>query len=448
MLDQLKGAIGAGKAVVWAFGKVVPKDARGEAEVFHLHPPQGISEARADIVFVHGIGGDCRYSWTDEKGFFWPPHLGDVAKLRDCRILSVDYPTSLHALDAVRELALEERAQNVRDKLKHAGVGERPYILVCHSMGGLLAKQVLVSLAAARGTERLWTALWGIVFFATPHEGSEVAKLLEHAAGLVSAEARQLAEADWGPLDAMHQTFIANVKAARDESGSRRPHLHAFYEQFQTAVAVVSRKSATRDMDNGSDGGIPGDHETVCKPSKTSDAGFANTKQLLIEWLGDATESSTFETPEGSRLDCIVDRPAGLVMGGERREGARGAEHTVGGPAPRDRRWWLLAGAVVLAVLTGATYWWWPRSPVPDPRRWTYCASRIDDGNEWSITLRPPRSGSPATILDLRPIAGSGVSATFIESDDCALSEDRVRLVVIDECSLGTHEAHLSCGSR
>ncbi len=366
MPETVQSAIAAGKMIVWAAGGLVAKAKRGEAEVFQVYPRGDGVAARADLVFIHGIGGDARYSWSAETGYFWPAHLGEDPVVAGCRILSVDYPTSLHALDDVKALELEERAHNVRDKLRAAGVGDRPFILVCHSMGGLIAKQVLVGLAANRDLEPMWTSLAGVVFFATPHEGSAIADVLRHVKGLVSDEVAQLSEADWGPIDKLHADFMKHVKACRARRDGRTPRLHAFYEQFQATVAIVSKKSATRDMDNGSDGGIPANHETICKPVGPTSASFVNTLALVEEWLGDAQADVPFKSLDAARRLEGDEVPPTLLQGGRTK-----------------RRWWALAlGALAAVGALGLVGFKLLSPPIPEPHASTPDAGPHDAGTD------------------------------------------------------------------
>ena len=64
----------------------------------------------------------------------------------------------------------------ILDKLRQCGVGQRPVIFVGHSMGGLIAKKMLLQ-AQAEQDHDLVDNTKGMVFFSTPHLGSSVAKL-------------------------------------------------------------------------------------------------------------------------------------------------------------------------------------------------------------------------------------------------------------------------------
>lgn len=71
---------------------------------------------------------------------------------RDCsnlRILGINYETSLSRWapmcpsDNNEANTLETRSQEILEKLSKVGVGERPIIWLTHSMGGLVAKNIL-----------------------------------------------------------------------------------------------------------------------------------------------------------------------------------------------------------------------------------------------------------------------------------------------------------------
>jgi len=90
------------------------------------------------------------------------------------------------------KLGIRERAIDVMEQLKEARVGERPIIWVCHSMGGLLVKQLLVHVQEAESrlkrkrmsqedVKKLSEGSFventkAIVFLSTPHLGSAIAK--------------------------------------------------------------------------------------------------------------------------------------------------------------------------------------------------------------------------------------------------------------------------------
>lgn len=65
------------------------------------------------------------------------------------------------------------------DSLAAAGVGQRPVVFVCHSMGGILVKEMLLQSmqeGAPAHHRQLMEQTAGLVFYATPHHGSWMAE--------------------------------------------------------------------------------------------------------------------------------------------------------------------------------------------------------------------------------------------------------------------------------
>ncbi len=77
-------------------------------------------------------------------------------------------------------MALPDRALQVLDLMLQSGVGQRPLLFICHSLGGLVAKQILrkaVDASEARKNE-MATNTRAVLFLATPHAGATLASLL------------------------------------------------------------------------------------------------------------------------------------------------------------------------------------------------------------------------------------------------------------------------------
>ncbi len=128
----------------------------------------------ADVVFMHGLDGDARLTWTTpgEPDGFWPGWLGADPELPDVGIWSVGYDVKSSSW-AGYTMALVLRARNVLDLLAGKEFGKRPIVFVVHSFGGLLVKQMLRT--AGDSPDLDWEAIAaqtrGVVFLATPHAG-------------------------------------------------------------------------------------------------------------------------------------------------------------------------------------------------------------------------------------------------------------------------------------
>jgi hypothetical protein len=146
---------------------------------------------KADVVFIHGLGGDAFTTWGNakEQGTSWPHRLGE--EFPEVGVWSLGYAASptrwarflrlvgRGSRDSGYSMALPDRALQVLDLMPQRGLGERPLLFICHSLGGLLAKQILrkSSEAADPRMQHVARNTRAVLFLATPHAGAMLASL-------------------------------------------------------------------------------------------------------------------------------------------------------------------------------------------------------------------------------------------------------------------------------
>ncbi|CAI5455693.1 unnamed protein product [Caenorhabditis angaria] len=147
-------------------------DYRLRSDIYEVHIPE--AEPELDIVLIHGLRGSVAYTWrqkdSDENILTtcWPKDWLPYDIKRPFRIFGLDYPSYIIQFTGAQP-SLQSRANRFQSQLTDAGIGKRPVLFICHSMGGLLAKQLLLD------SPELAKNTIGVLFIATPHKGSPVA---------------------------------------------------------------------------------------------------------------------------------------------------------------------------------------------------------------------------------------------------------------------------------
>jgi tetratricopeptide (TPR) repeat protein len=193
-------------------------------------------------------------------------------------------------------MPLQDRAVNVLEiLLSEPGLRTGPVAFVCHSLGGLIVKQILLDLQQQKErrpeAKDLLERVTQVVFAATPHTGSRQGTLLDRLRFLAwpSSIARTLVAND--------PTLRSINVAYRGLADERRNVLQhrIFYETQGTPAGVIVDEAS-------SDPGLPGDppvpvdanHVSIVKPFDRSSILYARTRDFI------AKSHPVAETQEGA----------------------------------------------------------------------------------------------------------------------------------------------------
>ncbi|KAK0714744.1 ribonuclease-like protein p/mrp subunit [Lasiosphaeris hirsuta] len=259
-----------------------------------------------DIVAVHGLNGDAFRTFTSKTlGQCW---LSDPDMLpRDlpsCRVLTFSYPATVANVlgktssDRILQHAQTLVAELVADR-ELADAVDRPIIFVCHSLGGILA---LVYSASRTGNRiehlrSIFVSTYGILFLATPHGGSDKAKLGSFAQKLVDSfvptkmvdtSPQLVASIETGSevLQEITDNFVPLMK---------RFCMYFFWEQHKTDLItkydyVVEQSSAAPILDNTDRAGLPYDHRSICRFASRAAPGYRIVAAALRRYVRDAPD--------------------------------------------------------------------------------------------------------------------------------------------------------------
>jgi hypothetical protein len=111
--------------------------------LFQLSKEQpGVSEdlIGVDIVAIHGLNGDAYTTWQHENGTLW---LRDLLpnSLPGSRVFTYGYPSELFFSNSTATLRDYSRSL-LKSLTAISEQTQRPLIFVCHSLGGIVCKQV------------------------------------------------------------------------------------------------------------------------------------------------------------------------------------------------------------------------------------------------------------------------------------------------------------------
>lgn len=231
----------------------------------------------ADVIFVHGLDGDSRATWhpKDRPDAFWPAWLGEDVPAAG--VWSLGYAVSASAWKG-HAMPLADRATNVLDLLELDGIGRRPIVFICHSLGGLLVKQMLRH--GADYGNPAWKAIAtrtkALVFLSTPHSGANLASWLQHVGTLlrttVSVEELEAHHPRLRELNLWYRRHVADFDLATVVYCEKRP---------VAGLLVVDETTA----DPGIVGVVPipvdEDHVSICKPASKDSQIYRRVKRLV-----------------------------------------------------------------------------------------------------------------------------------------------------------------------
>ena len=248
-------------------------------------------EAIMDVVFVHGLGGGPKVTWTTEDSkLFWPEWLS--VKFSNIVVHSLGYPAGFFSPRGKEEMDIFEKATSTLDYLLVNGVGERPLALITHSFGGILAKIMLRK--SFESDEAYWNNFSKmarlVVFLSTPHTGTSIAAVLKTVLPKFSSNFVDLLSNDKGILEDINYQYRAFANKKENFKTL------VYYEKVKTNnVLVVSRSSADPGISETTPVAINKNHYDICKPSSKKDPVYKGIEYNLDSTLSTIKNEGKFE---------------------------------------------------------------------------------------------------------------------------------------------------------
>ncbi|KFZ05991.1 hypothetical protein V501_07831 [Pseudogymnoascus sp. VKM F-4519 (FW-2642)] len=257
-----------------------------------LYTPN-FDEPTADIIFVHGLGGSSRMSWSynRDENLFWPEAwLSTEPDIRTARILSFGYnayfasqgPNSIAGIsDFAKQLLFDMKFG--KDSLgEDLNVGHRPIIFVVHSMGGLVFKKAMMQGHNDDGFKGFISQVKAVLFLSTPHRGTNLAEILNR---ILSVSIFNHSPKRYVSELKQNSPFIEDIN---EEFRKHAPKLQifSFYETLETAIGpkrvlILERASSTLGYPHEITIPLSADHHNVCKFPNREDLSYKSIKGVI-----------------------------------------------------------------------------------------------------------------------------------------------------------------------
>ncbi|KAK0666749.1 putative WD40 domain-containing protein [Cercophora samala] len=250
----------------------------------------GSGSSEADIIFVHGLGGSSRktWSWNRDPNYFWPSWIHHEEGLSQFRIFSFGYnanfrepDTPLSIMDFSKSLLVRMRAYG-HGALESDAIGLKPIVFVAHSMGGLVVKKALMLGKTHDQYAAMLSKVHGIMFFSTPHKGSSHASTLNSLLSMLIGSSAKVYVSELDP----NSTSIEDISEQfRGICGSWQ--LVSLYETQPTKLSpgikrmIVDKDSGVLSYPKEISVPIDADHHTICKFQSRLDPNYCLAVDLL-----------------------------------------------------------------------------------------------------------------------------------------------------------------------
>ncbi|OAA46766.1 NACHT and WD domain-containing protein [Beauveria brongniartii RCEF 3172] len=274
-----------------------------------------------DIVFVHGFGASPYKTWTwnqDDQDSFWPAWLPDCdPTLATFRISTFGYNAKLKG--SVTSLDIVDHAKDLLFALSAAFDSQdqsrsQPIIFIAHSLGGLIIKKAYTLGKHDEQYKGITLRVRGMIFLATPHRGSQYAKMLKNIlstapAGTCSKDYIATLVLQTSTIQDINESFLIHCKDIK---------LCSVFETLRTHLTVrkkwlVDRDSAVLDYPNEQVVSMDANHHSICKYENRRSVNFVKIQSILLIWVAQFLEEGMYSEyarpPHKASTNAKVDGP-------------------------------------------------------------------------------------------------------------------------------------------
>ncbi|KAI4266873.1 MAG: hypothetical protein LQ337_008624, partial [Flavoplaca oasis] len=254
-------------------------------------------DVRADFIFVHGLRGGSRKTWSfsADPAHFWPKEwLPGDPDFKNVRIHTFGYHSNWGESKG-NDFNVHDFGQNLIEEIHTSPTIGRsddvPLVLIGHSMGGLVIKKAVILCRENPAYKTIGERIHSLYFLATPHRGSDLAKALNNILKITFKDTK---------------AYVTNLEKSSEAqqviSDSFRHyysgiHIHSFLESIPTNLGygfalVVDRSSATLGYMEERVQYLNADHRSICKYESPLDPNFQTIRNRLAATINDITRTA------------------------------------------------------------------------------------------------------------------------------------------------------------
>ncbi|KAG9240510.1 NACHT and WD domain protein [Calycina marina] len=262
--------------------KRLAADPKGPLGLNLLYAP---AEPLLDFILVHGLGGGSRKTWskTSLVKDFWPQEwLPKDLAFKNVRIHSFGYDSDW-VKGRINFLNIRHFGKSLLGQMSTLPClrdADTPIVLIGHSMGGLVIKKAYNLARQSAHYESLANRVHSIYFLATPHSGSDSAKLLSDILQLASIPREYVAELkrDSSAIQTISDDF---------RNYERDLDLWSFYETLPLSMGkiysriIVPPDSAVMGFRDEKQMLMNADHRSICKFDSLADPNYQILRNCL-----------------------------------------------------------------------------------------------------------------------------------------------------------------------
>jgi protein SERAC1 len=278
----------------------------GPTQIFAEPRPDSPPAAVLDIIFVHGLGGDRIETWQKSKDAFWPRWLAE--QFPTCRVYVVGYDSNKFAGFLAGEGAsIQDLALAMADGIASREESAQHTLLVAHSLGGLIVKQMLRRCVESLNPDfnAISRSVVGVAFLSTPHQGAQAATSLDILLRTFkSKQVKQLAYSD--------DTLIDLNDFFRSWASRQGASVRSFYETEKTGtIHIVDKVTANPGVLASEPIAVQANHIDICKPATKTAPVYASMCALVRQLLKSISPPSDTGLGGGADKICIDSAGAG-----------------------------------------------------------------------------------------------------------------------------------------